>query len=419
MASTATALIAEDHPETVRICRETLAGNGWAVDEASTVNEAFARIRQARPAVLLLDAALDPDRVASLCSAAKSGSRTRVLLLLPPRAAEADFAELTALADASLQKPFTRQALTEIVQVWAESLDEPSGVVYGVDDASGRGLLRAADGAVAFPLDEVGGCTLERVIGRGGMGTVYRARHGLLGISVAVKLVYAPRSGWSDEDARRFIRGAQAAARIHHPNIVPVLNAGREGDFYYLVQRYIDGTPLADEIALCGTVPEDVMRGIMADVAAGLSAVHGAGIVHRDVKPSNIILAKDGRAMLLDFGLARDGELRDISGASEIVGTPYYMAPEQCEGRPVTNRTDLYGLGVAAYEALAGKRPFRGETPLLVLRAHVEAMPVHLSEAAPNVSESLAAVVMQLLRKDPQDRYASSEALSEALAALS
>jgi serine/threonine-protein kinase len=157
---------------------------------------------------------------------------------------------------------------------------------------------------------------------------------------------------------------------------------------------------------------------MLRDVAGGLAAVHRAGIVHRDVKPSNILLAAEGRAMLLDFGLARPMTSRDISTGSEIVGTPYYMAPEQCEGGVVDGRCDLYALGVTAYEALSGKRPFGGETPLQVLRAHLDGQPLPLHRAAPGVSESLARIVMRLVAKRADDRYPSAESLSEALASL-
>ena len=248
------------------------------------------------------------------------------------------------------------------------------------------------------------------------MGTVYLGRHLLLDVPVAVKVFSDAPMRWNDEDLQRFIRGARAAARIQHPNVVPVLNAGREGDLYFLVQRYVEGQTLRDRVDAQGRLGEaDVIR-IVRDIASGLAAAHQIGIVHRDVKPGNIILAADDTAMLTDFGLARPIGVGEVSSKAEIVGTPYYMSPEQCEGLALDGRSDLYSLGATAYHALTGRPPIPGDSLVAVLRGHSSYVPPEPRELAPGLSPPLSRIVMRLLAKKPDQRYASAE---EVIAAVS
>ena len=244
------------------------------------------------------------------------------------------------------------------------------------------------------------------------MGTVWLGRHLLLDVPVAIKFVFASTAGWGDEEAAPFLRGARAAAGVEHPSVVRVLNAGREADFYYLVQRYVEGLTLREVMASRGPLPEADVWGLMSDLTGALAAVHVSGVVHRDIKPANIIVTAAGRALLTDFGLACAPGGSDISGASSVVGTPYYMAPEQCEGRAVDGRADLYSLGATAYHALTGHEPIPGRTPLEVLRNHLERVPVAVRELAPGVSEGLGQIIMQLLAKVPEERFASARVLS-------
>lgn len=271
------------------------------------------------------------------------------------------------------------------------------------------------DGAAPAEITDVGGCRIVRVIGRGASGIVCLGRHRLLDVPVAVKLVYAPAARWSTDEEQRFLRGARAAALIQHPNVVEVLNAGREAGYYYLVQRYVEARTLRQVIDAEGALEEARVVRLIRDLASGLAAVHQVGIVHRDVKPQNVLCTADGRAMLTDFGLARPMATADISGDSSIVGTPLYMSPEQCEGKPLDGRSDLYSLGVTAFEALTGTVPITGSTPLDVLRGHIERQPPRLRDVRPAVSQEMDELVARLLAKDPADRFPSATDLVAAL----
>ena len=197
--------------------------------------------------------------------------------------------------------------------------------------------------------------------------------------------------------------------------MVPVLNAGKEKEFYFLVQRYIEGEPLNRRIESKGHFSEKTVVGVLRDIASGLGAAHRLGIVHRDVKPANIIIKQTGAAVLTDFGLARAAGQGDISSRGDIVGTPYYMSPEQCSGLPVDGRSDLYSLGATACHALTGRRPVEGDSAMAVLKAQIEQVPPAPRALAPQVSEGISALIMRLLGKAPDERHQTAEGLLIAL----
>jgi CheY-like chemotaxis protein len=400
-------LLADDHPQTVASCREAVEKAGYRVLVAGDLAEVERIITQSPPGFILLDAALPGGGVKQFLVRFRSSSTAPIMLLVPPRFDPALLSDLRPLADDALMKPFGVEAFDHRFGVLTAA-KRPSAA-YTQEGTDGRPLVRETP-PEGFPR-EVGGCRLERILGRGTTATVYLGRHVLLNVPVAVKVLPLGGPGWLRADLERFLRGARAAARIQHPNVVPVIHAGNEETFCFLVQTYVEGASLRHRLDNEGAMPPEAVREIVTDVAAGLGAAHRLGIIHRDVKPGNIILTISGKAMLTDFGLARMRGDDDVSSGSGLVGTLYYMSPEQCEGKPLDARSDLYSLGATAYHALSGRPPFEGGAPLEVLRAHAGKRPAPLGELLPPQAKGLARIVMRLLEKKPEDRYGGAEEL--------
>jgi hypothetical protein len=260
------------------------------------------------------------------------------------------------------------------------------------------------------------GCRIEAVAGRGGMGIVYRATQLPLGRAVALKLVLPERA--ADPAFRaRFERESRLAAAIDHPNVIPVYAAGEEDGSLFIVMRWVRGHDLQALIARSGGLDPKRTASIVAQVGAGLEAAHRAGVVHRDVKPANVLIAGDdgtGHVYLSDFGLTREvtADTR-ITESGEWLGTVNFMAPEQFEGAPVDSRTDVYALGCLLYAALSGQAPFAGRTVAATMLAHLDEPPPKPS-ATPGVPAAFDAVVARAMAKRPADRYASAAQLVEA-----
>jgi serine/threonine-protein kinase len=269
------------------------------------------------------------------------------------------------------------------------------------------------------PGARVAGYRLEKLVGVGGMAAVYRARDERLGRVVALKLLAG-----DDLVQRRFTREARAVAAVDHPHIIPVYDAGEAGGVLYIAMRYVAGDDLRVIVAREGGLRAHRAAAVISPVASALDAAHGAGLVHRDVKPANILVdAAPGRpphVYLSDFGLARG--VKSVSGltqAGQFLGTPDYSAPEQISGRPVDGRADQYALGCVAYALLTGSVPFRREVPMAVLYAHLSAPPPRVTEMRPDLAEAVDQVIARAMAKEPDDRYAScgdfADALREAL----
>jgi tetratricopeptide (TPR) repeat protein len=266
---------------------------------------------------------------------------------------------------------------------------------------------RGADSPTPAPADATAPVEsryeLLEEIGRGGMGVVYKARDRRLGRVVALKRL--PENLRHHPTAvRLFLREARAAAALNHRNIVTLLDAGQEGDVYFLTMEFLEGLPLHEVLARRGRLsPRDVAR-LGAQAAAGLEYAHSRGVVHRDIKTSNLFFTRDRALKIMDFGLAKMTE--EVRRSQTVVGgTPYYMAPEQAAGEDVDARADLYALGVTLYELLAGEVPFREGD---IARHHRETPPPDPRAKAPDVPEELAAVVQALLAKRPEGRPASA-----------
>jgi serine/threonine-protein kinase len=259
--------------------------------------------------------------------------------------------------------------------------------------------------------DQFAGCRIEAVAGRGGMGVVYRATELALGRPVALKLLPADRAG--DPDFReRFQRESRMAAAIDHPNVIPVYGAGEEDGRLYLVMRYVAGTDLHEELRREGKLDPARAADVVAQIAAGLDAAHVAGLVHRDVKPANVLLTGE-HAYLSDFGLTRVvGSDTELTEAGQWIGTVDYCSPEQLRGERTDARSDVYALGCVLFTALTGHTPFGRGTVPATLMAHLHDEPPRGS--AYGAPRDFDRVLWRALAKDPEDRYPSAGDLGRA-----
>ncbi len=269
---------------------------------------------------------------------------------------------------------------------------------------------------------------IESLIKHGGMGAVYRGKHVLMEKTVAVK-VLRPSLAVDDEVVARFSREAKAASRISHPHAVNVTDFGEdENGVVFLVMEYLDGRTLKEIIKAEGPMALDRVVEIVRQVAGALDAAHQQGVIHRDLKSDNIMLSQTNGgewAKVLDFGIAKIQQPHgtpdaDITAANLVVGTPQYMSPEQCaQLGPLDARSDIYSFGIILYEMLAGRVPFTGESPTVIMMKQVQDAPPSILEARPNLSVAVATVVMRALAKQPSDRFQSAGEFATALAEAS
>ena len=252
---------------------------------------------------------------------------------------------------------------------------------------------------------------LTHLIARGGMAQVYRAMDRQLERPVALKILF-PELSIDRTFVERFRREAQAAANLSHPNIVPVFDWGEDDGSYFIVMEYVEGRPLSAVLRDPQPMPPREIATIGAGVAAALAFAHRHGVVHRDVKPGNVLITPEGDVKVTDFGIARAMNTEEsLTQTGAVMGTAAYFSPEQAEGKGVDSRSDIYSLGVVLYEMAVGRPPFTGDSPVAVASKHVRDMPVLPREANPSVPPALEAVVMKAMAKNPDDRYGSAEEL--------
>jgi serine/threonine-protein kinase len=261
--------------------------------------------------------------------------------------------------------------------------------------------------------------TIEGEIGRGGMGVVYRARDERLQRRVAIK-VLPPELAFQDEIRQRFMREAQTAARLSHPHIVPIHGVDEGGGLVYFVMGLVDGESLGARIKRRGHLPSEEVRRIMKETADALSAAHAFSVVHRDIKPDNILLeGTRGRVMVTDFGIAKalsGGSGATLTGAGVAIGTPAYMSPEQAAGeREIDGRSDVYSLGIVAYQMVTGELPFQAPTVAGILMKQITEPAPMVSLKRPEVPEDLVLAISRCLEKDPENRWPTADALRRAL----
>ena len=258
---------------------------------------------------------------------------------------------------------------------------------------------------------------LETLLGRGGMADVWRATDTKLARTVAVKVIHATYAR-DPQFAERFLREARVVASLEHPNILPVYDFGDEGGIPFLVMPHLAGGTLRDRLRGSPS-PLGVAAAWIRQLADALDAAHAAGILHRDVKPANVLLGRDDRVFLADFGIAKMVEATTgLTATGVVVGTPVYMAPEQAQGQPASPATDRYALAVVAYEILSGRPPFEGDNPLSLMHQHVSTPAPALSTKVGGLPAGLDAVLGRALSKDPAERPPTCRALADAVYAF-
>ncbi|MCP4687875.1 MAG: protein kinase [Desulfobacterales bacterium] len=261
---------------------------------------------------------------------------------------------------------------------------------------------------------KLGKYRIQSLLDTGGMADIYLAEHELLKNKVVVKTLPAETAS-SEEMVARFFREARAAAGLSHPNIIRVHDVGRAGGVFYIAMDYVDGSTLAHLIETHGALPEDTILGVGAQVLAALEEAHGNNVIHRDLKPDNIMIDRRGDAIVMDFGVAGMMMESDLTVADSFVGTVLYTSPEQILGKKAGEGSDIYSWGVVMYEMAAGRVPFPGPEMAAILQQHLNETPVPPIEINPNISPTLSTVILKSLEKRPEDRFKSAREMLTAL----
>ncbi|MFM8573443.1 MAG: serine/threonine-protein kinase, partial [Pirellula sp.] len=261
----------------------------------------------------------------------------------------------------------------------------------------------------------IGGYSILHRLGVGGMSEVYLAFQNSLHRHVALKVLRSDFVG-SEEHEQRFLQEARSVASLMHPNIVQVYDVGKFDSTLYIAQEYVPGSNLNAFIQRRGALPVEEAVSILWQATSALQKAASIGLVHRDIKPDNLLLTPDGEVKVADFGLARArGKSQNLTAVGVALGTPLYMSPEQVQGLIVDSRSDLYSLGATAYHMLAGRPPFSGDTALALAMQHIQAQPVDLAQLRPDLPAELVQIVHKLLKKSPEDRFGSAMELAREL----
>jgi len=263
-------------------------------------------------------------------------------------------------------------------------------------------------------IKEIANYKVTNHLGKGGMGDVYQAIQAPLGRNVALKLLLNQSS--ADEEAvKRFEAEARAISRLDHNNIVSLYEYGEENGIRFFAMQFIDGTTLDKALKKKGKLPLEIVMDFSKQICRGLLYAHRQGITHRDIKPHNILISRDGTCLISDFGIAQIIRESRITMTGIAVGTPEYMSPEQAKGKKLDNQTDIYSLGILLYEMLTGEPPFTGKNPVSVAYNQVHAMPLPPSSARKDIPKRLELIILKALKKDKKERYSSIDQMLDDL----
>jgi serine/threonine protein kinase len=292
------------------------------------------------------------------------------------------------------------------------------GPIGKLDSVSGGGsILTRSRMMQALKDATLGDYEILVELGRGGMGTVYLAHDISLDRKVAIK-VMSPALLDGEGGVERFKREARTAGALSHPNIIPIYAVKQSGDLIFFVMKYVEGQSLDEVLRLGGALPIPIVVELLSQVAGALAYAHRRGVIHRDVKPANIMVDDEGWAVVTDFGIAKVPELQGLTMTGSTVGTPAYMSPEQCAAKPVTGLSDQYSLGIVGYELLSAKVPFSADSLMGMLVAQTNASPPPLLEVRRDCPRLLAQTIERMMAKSPEDRWPSMDHVATALAPL-
>jgi CheY-like chemotaxis protein/HPt (histidine-containing phosphotransfer) domain-containing protein len=412
-------LVASCEPVTRVLVESGARDSGYEVVGCRSGKAALEALQAAdAPTIAVLDGALPGKDALAVCRDLRAAWPVGGPYLVVVTTGDADDATAAkaAGADAVLARPLVYAAVAACLE------NAGAALARSAPSADTAQLARpaVADALVGKTIDDK--YEIVSLLGRGGMGAVYRARHVFVDEVVAFKIIdaaHAARPGFRE----RFVNEAKTMLRVVHPNVIAVRDCGVSRDgVLFLTMDLSTGQSLGDHLRAHGRVTEARVIKIGRQIASALAAAHDGGVVHRDLKPDNVLLECDDRARVCDFGLAKlrhdDGESPEITSAGAVVGTPYYMAPEQAAGEEVDGRADLYALGCILYEMLCGTRVFEGRSVSRLLRAHLTEPPVPPAQRGVAVAPRLEALVLRLLSKEPEERPATAKAVVEALDAL-
>jgi serine/threonine-protein kinase len=327
---------------------------------------------------------------------------------------------------------FLREGMTEMRKSAAATLSSATTLGSGPGGAGAA----AGGGSPAIPIQATKGAALQRgdvfgdryeilgTLGKGGMGVVYRARDRQLDEVVALKLLRPEALATDPTLLDRFKQEIKLARRITHRNVLRTHDFGETGGVPFISMEYLEGVTLKDLVRNRGALPLGVGLGVAKQMCHGLGAAHETGVVHRDIKPQNmLILPESGELKIMDFGISRVSSVEPgtsgLTTAGTVMGTPDYMPPEQAQGKPADFRSDLYSLAVVFFETFTGKLPFKGENPMAVVVAHIQQLPPKPRSVNPKLTPELEALILKGLAKDPAKRWQTTDELLEALSALS
>jgi CheY-like chemotaxis protein len=411
-------LLVEDDEASLEALTTFLESENFKVSSETDGEKGFQRALAGGLDLVVLDWGLPSMNGLEICQGLRARGVAVPVIMLTGRKGEVDrVLGLECGADDYIIKPFVlREVLARIHAVLRRV---GPGTSHGAEGPGPSEPTTTLGGTRGLTVGHViaGRYEIVEELGRGGMGRVYRARDREILEDVALKILN-PEIADDEKAMERFRNELKTARRISHRNVCRLYDLSRAGGTYFLSMEYLPGQDLKRLIKEKGHLPASMAAMIGGQVADGLAEAHRAGIVHRDLKPQNIIIDRDGRATILDFGIARLAQATGLTRSATLVGTPHYMSPEQADGLHTDFRTDIYALGIILFEMLTGRLPFDADTASAVIRKHRTEPAPDPRDFDPHIPDALGRIVLRCLQKAPQDRFQSAGEVLGALAAL-